>query len=112
LNVKDRNHIIDLDVEEEMLLNMIIQQYVNRITVRAAVRLIETVIIVQQPPIFILPPFSNTSTWPEFHYVSMDTSLDQQYENSCYISCRKYSQDWCYGHHADIYSWRFFFGFF
>jgi len=85
---------------------------VNNISVCAAVKLFEIVIIVRRPSIFNLPPFSNTSTWPEFQYVSMDTSLDQQYKNSYYISCRKYSHNWRYCQHADIYNRRLFFGFF
>jgi len=42
----------------------------------------------------------------------MDTSLDQQYENSNYISCRKYNQNWRYLHQVYIYSRRLFFGVF
>ena len=68
-------------------------------------------LIVQQPSIFLLLPSSNTSTWPAFQYVSMGTSLDQQYENSYYISSRKYSHNWRHCHHADIYNRGFFFGF-
>jgi hypothetical protein len=77
----------------------------------AAVSLIVTVVIVQQPSKFLLLPSSNTSTWPPFQYVSMDTSLDQQYENSYHISSRKYSHNWRYCHHANIYNRGFFFGF-
>jgi hypothetical protein len=50
--------------------------------------------------------------WPFFQYVSMGTSLDQQYENSYYISCRKYSQDWRYCQQGDISFRWLFFGFF
>ena len=45
LNLKVTDNIIDLDSEEEMLLNKIVQQYVNRITESAAVSLIETAVI-------------------------------------------------------------------
>jgi hypothetical protein len=38
LNLKDRNNIIDVDAEEEMLLRRIIKQYVNIISACAAVR--------------------------------------------------------------------------
>ena len=37
LNLNVTDHIIDLDTEEKMLLNRVVQQYVNRISVRAAV---------------------------------------------------------------------------
>ena len=69
-------------------------------------------LIVHQLSFFIITSFSNTSTWPLFQYVSMETSLDQQYENSYYISCRKYSQNWRYCHLADIYIRWLFLGFF
>jgi hypothetical protein len=66
-------------------------------------------IIIHEESIYAFRPTSNISTWSEFQYVSMDTSLDQQYENSYYIFCRKYSQNWRYCHRADIYKKRLFF---
>jgi hypothetical protein len=95
-----------------MLLNRTIKYYVNIISFLAAVSWYwDCCLIVQPTSKFNLPPSSNNSTWPAFQYVSMDTSLDQQYENCCYISCRKYNQNWRYCHRADIYNRRFFFGF-
>jgi hypothetical protein len=40
----------------------------------------------------------------------MSISLDQQYKNFYYISCRKYSHNWCYCHNANIYNRRLFSG--
>ena len=42
----------------------------------------------------------------------MDTALDQQYENSYYISGGKYNKNWRYSHNADIYIRRLFCEFF
>jgi uncharacterized protein YecT (DUF1311 family) len=56
-------------------------------------------------------PSSDTSTCAAFEYVSMDTSLNQQYDKSYYISGRKHNQNWRYCHHADIYSKRVIFVF-
>jgi len=88
LNPKDADRNIDRDTEEKMLLKRIIEQYVKRISVLQRWAELTQLLIVQQPSVFILPPSSNTSTWPPFQYVSMYTSLDQQYENSYYISGR------------------------
>jgi hypothetical protein len=112
VNLKDRKKYYQLrrrrenDVEQHH--TAICEQDLRR----AAVRLFETVIIVQKPSIVILPPSSKTSTWTVLKYVSMEISLDQQYENSYHISSRKYNQNWRYSHQADIYSRWLFFGFF
>jgi len=50
--------------------------------VRVAVSLIETAVNCTTSLIFNFPPPSNTSKWPAFQFVSMGTSLDEQYENS------------------------------
>ena len=84
---KDRGYSIKLDAEEKMLLNRIL----NKISVRAAVRLIET-------------DFKCTSTssihffilFNQFHLASISIwfrwHIDQQYEKSYYISDRKYKK--------------------
>jgi len=44
VNLKDTKYIMDLDSEDKMLLNRIIQQYLNRISARAAANLIQTAV--------------------------------------------------------------------
>jgi len=89
----------------------IAKEWGNKITLKSSLSL-KKLIIIHKESIYTFRPTSNTSTWPAFQYVSMETSRDQQYENSYYISCRKYNQNWRYCQHADIYSRRLFFGFF
>jgi len=50
--------------------------------VRVAISLIEIAVNCTAALIFNFPPSSNTSTLPVFQYVSMETFLDEQYENS------------------------------
>ena len=85
---KDRGYSIELDGEEKMLLNRIL----NEVSVRAAIRLIETNVNVDQHPLFTFSFSSTNSTWPVFQYDSVDTSQDQ-YEKSYYISDSKYKKN-------------------
>jgi hypothetical protein len=67
------------------------------------------ILIYQEPLILILRTHLGIFSWPGFEYVSMDTFFNQEYEKSYYISSRKHKKNWCYCHHADIYSrWLFF----
>ena len=61
------------------LVNVSVKQYMNRISVPATRSLLVVAIYCAPASNIHFRPTWNTSTWPEFEYVSMDTPLDHQY---------------------------------
>jgi hypothetical protein len=65
-HLKDTDRNLELETEGKILLKRIVKDYVEKFSELQRRAILRPLLFVKQISVFIMPPSSNTSTWPTF----------------------------------------------